>query len=89
MRPPRTHLIGQANAEDHGPGAVNHDFAGQGLRGTGLRPGIDGVEILDEALTAKLNELGAAGWEAIGLTGMTLGTGRTKDLIVILKRPRG
>jgi hypothetical protein len=47
-----------------------------------LGPDLDG-----DALTAKLNELGDAGWEAVGLTGMALGAGRTKDLIVILKRP--
>jgi Domain of unknown function (DUF4177) len=54
-----------------------------GVSGFWLGPDLDG-----DALTAKLNELGAAGWEAVGLTGMTIGAGRTKDLIVILKRPR-
>lgn len=49
-----------------------------------LGPTVDG-----DALTSKLNELGADGWEVIGLTGMAIGEGRTKDLIVILKRPRG
>lgn len=55
-----------------------------GVSGFWTGPDLDG-----DALTAKLNDLGAAGWEAIGLTGMNLGQGRTKDLIVVLKRPRG
>ena len=54
-----------------------------GVAGFFLGPSLDG-----DALTAKLNELGAEGWEAIGLTGMSIGQGRTKDLIVILKRAR-
>jgi hypothetical protein len=54
-----------------------------GVSGFWLGPDLDG-----DALTAKLNELGADGSEAVGLTGMTLGAGRTKDLIIILKRPR-
>lgn len=53
------------------------------VAGFWLGPNLDG-----DALTAKLNELGAQGWEAVGLTGMSIGQGRTKDLIVILKRPR-
>jgi hypothetical protein len=55
-----------------------------GVAGFWLGPDLDG-----DALTAKLNELGTEGWEAVGLTGMTIGTGRTKDLIIVLKRPRG
>ena len=51
------------------------------VAGFWLGPDLDG-----NALTEKLNELGAAGWEAIGLTGMTFGTGRTRDLVIILKR---
>ena len=54
-----------------------------GVSGFWLGPDLDG-----DALTAKLNELGEAGWDAVGLTGMTLSAGRTKDLIMILKRPR-
>ena len=46
-----------------------------------------GASLDGDALTAKLNELGAAGWEAVGLTSMSVGTGRTKDLVVVLKRP--
>jgi hypothetical protein len=55
-----------------------------GVSGFWLGPDLDG-----DALTAKLNELGGDGWEAVGVTGMTIGTGRTKDLIIVLKRPRG
>lgn len=53
------------------------------VAGFWLGPDLDG-----DALTAKLNELGTQGWEAIGLTGMSIGQGRTKDLIIILKRAR-
>lgn len=54
-----------------------------GVSGFFLGPTLDG-----DALTTKLNELGADGWEAIGLTGMAVGEGRTRDLVIILKRPR-
>ena len=53
-----------------------------GVSGFWLGPNLDG-----NALTAKLNELGAEGWEALGLTEMSTQQGRTKDLVVILKRP--
>jgi len=53
------------------------------VSGFWLGPDLDG-----DARTAQLNELGESGWEAVGLTGMALGAGRTKDMIVILKRPR-
>ena len=53
-----------------------------GVSGFWLGPNLDG-----NALTAKLNELGAQGWEALGLTEMSTQQGRTKDLVVILKRP--
>lgn len=54
-----------------------------GVSGFWLGPDLDG-----DALTAKLNELGADGWEAVGLTAMAIGEGRTKDLVVVLKRAR-
>lgn len=54
-----------------------------GVSGFWVGPDLDG-----DALTAKLNELGADGWEAVGLTSMAIGQGRTKDLIVVLKRSR-
>ncbi|HVX39024.1 MAG TPA: DUF4177 domain-containing protein [Gemmatimonadaceae bacterium] len=46
-------------------------------------PNLDG-----DALTAKLNELGADGWEAFGLSNMDTGQGITRDLVILLKRPR-
>ena len=52
-----------------------------GVSGFWLDPNLDG-----NALTAKLNELGAEGWEALGLTDMSMQQGRTKDLVIILKR---
>ena len=53
-----------------------------GVSGFWLGPNLDG-----NALTTRLNELGAEGWEALGLTEMAYREGRTKDLIIILKRP--
>ena len=47
-----------------------------------------GTDVDGDALTAKLNELGADGWEAVGFTALTVAEGRTKNLIVVLKRPR-
>ncbi|MGH7616636.1 MAG: DUF4177 domain-containing protein [Gemmatimonadaceae bacterium] len=55
-----------------------------GVSGFWLGPDLDG-----DALTAKLNELGSAGWEAVGLTPMALGSGRTRDLVIILKMTYG
>ena len=51
------------------------------VAGFWLGPNLDG-----NALTAKLNELGSEGWEALGLTEMSTQQGRTKDLVIILKR---
>ena len=48
-----------------------------------LGPQLDG-----DAVTERLNELGAEGWEAIGLSGLAMAQGRTADLVIILKRPR-
>jgi Domain of unknown function (DUF4177) len=53
-----------------------------GVAGFWLGPNLDG-----NALTAKLNELGEDGWEALGLSDMATQQGRTKDLVIILKRP--
>ncbi len=52
-----------------------------GVAGFWLGPNLDG-----NALTAKLNELGAEGWEALGVTEMGR-QGFTRDLVIILKRP--
>jgi hypothetical protein len=54
-----------------------------GVSGFFLRPDLDG-----DALTAKLDELGDQGWEAVGISNMAVGHGRTTNVIVILKRPR-
>jgi hypothetical protein len=52
-----------------------------GVSGFWLGPNLDG-----NALTAKLNDLGADGWEALGLTEMSTQQGQTKDLVIVLKR---
>jgi uncharacterized protein DUF4177 len=48
-----------------------------------LSPNLDG-----DALTARLNELGAEGWEVVAVTAMEMATGRTRDVVLVLKRPR-
>jgi uncharacterized protein DUF4177 len=53
-----------------------------GVAGFWIGPDLDG-----DALTAKLNELGSEGWEAVAMTGLAIMQGRTKDLVVVLKRP--
>jgi len=53
-----------------------------GVSGFWLGPDLDG-----ERLTEKLNELGQAGWEALGITAMETGNGRTRNLVILLKRP--
>ena len=54
-----------------------------GVAGFFFGPDLDG-----EALNARLNELGDEGWEAVGLSSMDTGHGRTTSLVIILKRPR-
>ena len=54
-----------------------------GVSGFWRGPNLDG-----DALATKLNELGSEGWEAVSLTSMAFTEGRTKDLIIVLKRPR-
>jgi hypothetical protein len=44
----------------------------------------------DEAsLDARLNELGATGWEAISAFVTHLGYGQSRDVVVVLKRSKG
>jgi hypothetical protein len=45
-----------------------------------------GPELDGDALTSALNEYGRQGWEVVGLTGIHIGEGSTKDLVIILKR---
>ena len=54
-----------------------------GVSGFWVGPNLDG-----DALTTRLNELGADGWEALGLTEMAYRGGGAKDLIIVLKRAR-
>ncbi len=49
-----------------------------------FQPSLDG-----DALTSHLNELGAQGWEVVSMTSMEMGTGRTRDVVLVLKRPAG
>lgn len=53
-----------------------------GVAGFFLGPDLDG-----DALTAKLNDLGAQGWEAVTLAPMSAGAGSTSNLVIVLKRP--
>jgi hypothetical protein len=55
------------------------------LAATGLLGGnVDG-----DVLTAKLNELGAEGWELVSMFDTNRAQGRTRDVVAVLKRPRG
>ena len=53
-----------------------------GVAGFFLGPDLDG-----DALTTKLNELGGEGWEAVTISPMTVGSGSTRNLVIVLKRP--
>ncbi len=49
--------------------------------------GFFGPTLHGEALEEKLNEMGADGWELVGMTTLALGSGRSADVVLILKRP--
>ena len=49
--------------------------------------GIFGGTVNGEDLTAKLNELGAAGWELVTAFDTNMLHGRTRDVVAVLKRP--
>ncbi len=45
-------------------------------------------ELDADALTSRLNELGDQGWEVVGLSPMAMMRGRTRDMVILLKRAR-
>ena len=45
-----------------------------------------GGKINHEQLTAKLNELGGQGWEAVSSGNTTMNNGASRSLVIILKR---
>ena len=49
-----------------------------------FHPELDG-----DALTRRLNELGEQGWEAVSMSPMAMMRGRTKDMVILLKRTHG
>lgn len=49
-----------------------------------FQPNLDGV-----ALTSRLNELGEQGWEVVSMSAMEMTDGRTRDMVIVLKRARG
>ena len=49
--------------------------------------GFFGGSVSGDALTAKLNELGAEGWELVTAFDTNMAHGRTRDVIAVLKRP--
>lgn len=55
------------------------------LAATGMLGGnVDG-----DALTGKLNELGSEGWELVAMFDTNMTHGRTREVVAVLKRPRG
>lgn len=45
-----------------------------------------GPRLNGDLLTARLNELGAQGWELVGMTSLDAGAGQTRDIVLVLKR---
>lgn len=50
--------------------------------------GFVGGKIDDAALTARLNQLGGDGWELVAAFDTNQSYGATRDVVLILKRPR-
>ena len=49
--------------------------------------GFFGGAVSGDTLTAKLNELGAEGWELVTAFDTNMLHGRTRDVVAVLKRP--
>ena len=45
-----------------------------------------GPRLNGDALATRLNELGGDGWEVVGMSNMDAGDGKTRDLVLVLKR---
>ena len=64
---------------------MNWEYTTVMLAATGFLGGnVDG-----DALTGKLNELGAQGWELVAMFDTNMAHGRTNEVVAVLKRPRG
>ena len=50
--------------------------------------GFLGGKVDGDALTGKLNELGAQGWELVAMFDTNMAHGRTREIVAVLKRPR-
>jgi Domain of unknown function (DUF4177) len=50
--------------------------------------GFLGGNVDADALTEKLNALGAQGWELVAMFDTNMAHGRTNDVVAVLKRPR-
>ena len=50
--------------------------------------GFLGGKIDPDELTARLDEVGAAGWELVNVFATAQGYGKTRDVLVVFKRPR-
>jgi hypothetical protein len=50
--------------------------------------GFFGGDVDGDALTDKLNELGAQGWELVTMFDTNMAHGRTNDVVAVLKRSR-
>ena len=49
--------------------------------------GFSGGKLNEETFTDHLNDLGDQGWELVAAIATNQGTGSTRDVIVIFKRP--
>jgi len=50
--------------------------------------GFMGGKVNEEKLARRLNELGRDGWEAVTSFDTDMGSGQTRDIVVIFKRSR-
>lgn len=51
--------------------------------------GVFGGEVDTDELEARLNELGARGWELVNVFDTNHGYGQSRLIIAVFKRPRG
>ncbi|UCF40687.1 MAG: DUF4177 domain-containing protein [Gemmatimonadota bacterium] len=50
--------------------------------------GFMGGKLDDEAFTRALNELGRERWELVAAFDTAMGSGQTRDVVAVFKRPR-
>ena len=50
--------------------------------------GFLGGKVNPDELTARLDEAGAAGWEQVSVFATAQGSGQSRDILAVFKRPR-